>query len=110
VGYEALGNLMEKKAPEHSLPGIILACASLLIMPLLSRAKRHVAAHLNSTAMKADAKQTEFCAYLSAVLLGGLLLNIVSDLWWADPLAALIMVPIIAKEGLDGLRGDTCCD
>jgi divalent metal cation (Fe/Co/Zn/Cd) transporter len=62
VGYEALGNLMEKKAPEHSLPGIILACASLLIMPLLSRAKRHVAAHLNSTAMKADAKQTEFCA------------------------------------------------
>lgn len=110
VGYEALGNLMERKAPEHSLPGIILACASLLIMPLLSRAKRHVAAHLDSTAMKADAKQAEFCTYLSAVLLGGLLLNIVSDLWWADPVAALIMVPIIAKEGLDGLRGDTCWD
>jgi divalent metal cation (Fe/Co/Zn/Cd) transporter len=110
VGYEAVGNLIEKKAPEHSLPGIIVACASLLVMPLLSRAKRHVAAHLNSTAMKADAKQTEFCTYLSAVLLGGLLLNIVSDLWWADPVAALIMVPIIAKEGLDGLRGDTCCD
>ena len=110
VGYEALRNLIEKTAPEHSLPGIILACASLLVMPLLSRAKRHVAAHLNSTAMKADAKQTEFCTYLSAVLLGGLLLNIVSDLWWADPAAALIMVPIIAKEGLDGLRGDTCCD
>lgn len=110
VGYEAVGNLIEKKAPEHSLPGIVLACASLVVMPLLSRAKRHVAAHLNSTAMKADAKQTEFCTYLSAVLLGGLLLNIVSDLWWADPAAALIMVPIIAKEGLDGLRGDTCCD
>jgi divalent metal cation (Fe/Co/Zn/Cd) transporter len=110
VGYEAVGNLIEKKAPEHSLPGIIVACASLLVMPLLFRAKRHVAAHLNSTAMKADAKQTEFCTYLSAVLLGGLLLNIVSDLWWADPVAALIMVPIIAKEGLDGLRGDTCCD
>lgn len=110
VGYEAVGNLIEKKAPEHSLPGIVLACASLVVMPLLSRAKRHVAAHLNSTAMKADAKQTEFCTYLSAILLGGLLLNLVSDLWWADPVAALIMVPIIAKEGLDGLRGDTCCD
>jgi len=110
VGYEAVSNLMEKKAPEHSLPGIILACVSLVVMPLLSRAKRRVAAHLKSAAMNADAKQTEFCTYLSAVLLGGLLLNAVADLWWADPISALIMVPIIAKEGVDGLRGDTCCD
>jgi len=60
--------------------------------------------------MNADAKQTEFCTYLSAILLGGLILNMVSDLWWADPVAALIMVPIIAKEGVDGLRAKTCCD
>jgi divalent metal cation (Fe/Co/Zn/Cd) transporter len=110
VGYEAVTNLMEKRAPQHSLAGIILACASLVAMPLLSRAKRRVAAHLKSAAMNADAKQTEFCTYLSAILLGGLLLNAVADLWWADPLAGLIMVPIIAKEGVDGLRGDTCCD
>jgi divalent metal cation (Fe/Co/Zn/Cd) transporter len=109
VGSEALRNLIEKRAPEHSLAGIILACVSLIVMPLLSRAKRRVAAHLDSAAMKADAKQTEFCTYLSAILLGGLLLNAISDLWWADPVAALIMVPIIAKEGVDGLRGDTCC-
>src|SRR5258707_11570048 len=100
VGYEAASNLIHKEAPEHSLPGIILACVSLVVMPLLSRAKRRVGAHLKSAAMKADARQTEFCTYLSAILLGGLLLNMVSDFWWADPVAALIMVPIIAKEGV----------
>jgi divalent metal cation (Fe/Co/Zn/Cd) transporter len=110
VGYEAAANLIERRAPEHSLAGIILACASLVAMPLLSRAKRRVAAHLKSAAMNADAKQTEFCTYLSAILLGGLLLNAVADLWWADPVSGLIMVPIIAKEGVDALRGDTCCD
>jgi divalent metal cation (Fe/Co/Zn/Cd) transporter len=110
VGYQAASNLIGKKAPEHSLPGIILACVSLVVMPLLSRAKRRVGAHLKSAAMKADAKQTEFCTYLSAILLGGLLLNMVRDFWWADPIAALIMVPIIAKEGVNGIRGNTCCD
>jgi len=108
VGYEALRNLIEKRVPEHSLPGIMLACVSLIVMPLLSRAKRRVAANLDSPAMVADAKQTEFCAYLSAILLGGLLLNAISNVWWADPVAALIMVPIIAKEGVGGLRGNTC--
>jgi divalent metal cation (Fe/Co/Zn/Cd) transporter len=110
VGYEAASSLAEKKAPGHSLPGIILACVSLVVMPLLSRAKRLVGVQLRSAAMKADAKQTEFCTYLSAILLGGLLLNMVSDIWWADPVAALIMVPIIAKEGMDGIRAKNCCD
>ncbi len=110
VGYEAFSSLIAKKTPEHSLPGIILACVSLIVMPLLSRAKRRVGAQLRSAAMTADAKQTEFCMYLSAILLGGLFLNAVFGLWWADPVAGLIMVPIIAKEGLDGLRGKPCCD
>jgi divalent metal cation (Fe/Co/Zn/Cd) transporter len=109
VGYEAVRNLMEKRAPEHSLLGIILACVSLVVMPLLSRAKRRVAVHLKSAAMNADAKQTEFCVYLSAILLAGLLLNAVAGLWWADPVSGIIMVPIIAKEGVEGLRGDTYC-
>jgi divalent metal cation (Fe/Co/Zn/Cd) transporter len=109
VGYEAASNLIGRRAPEHSLPGIILACVSLVVMPLLSRAKRRVGTHLKSAAMNADAKQTEFCTYLSAILLGGLLLNMVYDLWWADRLAALVMVPIIAKEGVDGLRAKGCC-
>jgi divalent metal cation (Fe/Co/Zn/Cd) transporter len=77
-------------------------------MPLLSRAKRKVGRALDSAAMQADAKQTEFCTYLSAILLAGLLLNAVFGLWWADPGAALIMVPIIAKEGIEGLQGRAC--
>ena len=60
--------------------------------------------------MHADAKQTEFWTYLSAILLLGLLLNALFGLWWADPLAGLIMVPIIAKEGIDGLQGRACAD
>ena len=78
-------------------------------MPLLSRAKRRVGTALGSAAMHADARQTEFCTYLSAILLGGLLLNTTWGLWWADPVAALLMVPIIAKEGIDGLRNRACC-
>ena len=79
-------------------------------MPLLARAKRSVAGKLNSRAMHADSRQTDLCAYLSAILLGGLILNAIFGWWWADPVAALVMVPIIAKEGIEALRGETCCD
>lgn len=94
----------------RSIPGIALACVSLIVTPLLSREKRKVGRALGSVAMYADAKQTEFCTYLSAILLVGLLLNAFLGLWWADPLAALIMVPIIAKEGVEGLQGRACAD
>ena len=106
--YESVIDLWSKKAAEHSIPGIVLACVSLSVMPLLSRAKRKVGRALVSAAMHADAKQTEFCTYLSAILLAGLLLNTLFGLWWADPVAALIMVPIIAKEGIEGLQGKAC--
>jgi len=110
VTYESIGDLLRRQAPEHSIPGIVLACISLLVMPLLSRAKRKVGTALGSAAMHADAKQTDFCVYLSAILLGGLLLNALFGLWWADPMAALIMAPIIAKEGLESIRGKACHD
>jgi divalent metal cation (Fe/Co/Zn/Cd) transporter len=110
ITYEALSDLISKAAPKHSLPGIVLACVSLVVMPLLSRAKRKVGRALGSAAMHADAKQTEFCTYLSAILLGGLLLNVLWAWWWADPAAALVMSPIIAKEGVEGLRGNACDD
>jgi divalent metal cation (Fe/Co/Zn/Cd) transporter len=79
-------------------------------MPLLSRAKRKIGDALNSIAMNADAKQTEFCAYLSAILLCGLLLNAFFGFWWADPVAALIMTPMIANEGIQRLGGKKCGD
>ena len=108
IAYESALDLWSRRAPEHSIPGIVLACVSLVVMPLLSRAKRKVGRALGSAAMHADAKQTEFCTYLSAILLAGLLLNTLFGLWWADPVAALIMVPIIAKEGIEGLQGKAC--
>lgn len=110
VGYESISDLAGRKAPEHSLPGIILACVSLIVMPLLSLAKKKVGNELGSAAMHADAKQTDFCVYLSAILLLGLVLNAALGWWWADPVSALIMVPLIAKEGVDGLRGHACDD
>lgn len=108
ICYESISDLWRKQAAEHSIPGIVLACVSLVAMPLLSRAKRRVGRCLGSAAMHADAKQTEFCTYLSAILLGGLALNAVFGLWWADPVAALAMTPIIAKEGIEGIRGQAC--
>jgi divalent metal cation (Fe/Co/Zn/Cd) transporter len=110
IAYESALDLWTRRAPEHSVPGMILACVSLVVMPLLSRAKRKIGHDLSSRAMHADAKQTEFCTYLSAILLVGLLLNAALGLWWADPVAGLIMVPIIAKEGIEGLQARGCHD
>ena len=109
ITYEAVSDLARKTAPEHSIPGIVLACVSLVVMPILSRAKRKVANALSSAAMNADARQTDFCVYLSAILLAGLVFNAGLGWWWADPIAALTMVPIVAKEGFDGVKAKTCC-
>ena len=110
VGYEAAASLARREPPDESVPGIVLAAVSLVIMPLLARAKRRVARGIESAAMTADAKQTELCAYLSAILLGGLALNALLGWWWADPVAALLMVPIIGAEGYRALRGESCCE
>ena len=110
VAIDAVKVLITKEPPEKSIVGICIAALSLIVMPVLARAKRRVARELNSGAMHADSRQTDLCAYLSAILLGGLVLNATLRWWWADPVAALIMVPIIVKEGWDGLRGKTCCD
>jgi len=108
VAYESVADLLARKAPEQSIPGIILACVSLVVMPILSRKKKEVGSELGSAAVHADAKQTDFCVYLSAILLAGLLLNATAGWWWADPVAALIMVPIIAMEGIDSVKGKGC--
>ncbi|MBZ5629507.1 MAG: cation transporter [Acidobacteriia bacterium] len=110
VTYDASRSLVRHEPPEKSWFGIAVAMASLIAMPLLARAKRRVAAQLNSGAMRADSRQTDLCAYLSAILLGGLLLNALLRWWWADPAAGLVMVPIIGREGVQALRGKTCCD
>lgn len=110
VAYDSVKSLIRREAPEASYVGIAVAALSLAVMPLLARAKRRVAAAISSRALRADSRQTDICTYLSAILLGGLILNALFGWWWADPVAALVMIPIIAKEGIEALRGEQCCD
>lgn len=110
VGFDAAKSLVRHEPPERSYAGIVIAALSLVVMPLLARAKRKVAAGISSKAMQADSWQTDLCAYLSAILLGGLVMNALFGWWWADPVAALVMVPVIAREGVEALRGEQCCD
>lgn len=110
VSFDALKSLWFRELPETTNVGIAIAALSLVVMPFLAHQKRKVATALKSNAMKADSRQTDLCAYLSAILLSGLILNAIFGWWWADPIAALIMVPIIAKEGVNALRGKACDD
>jgi len=110
VAFNAVKSLTIHESPDVSYIGIGLAVLSLIAMPLLARAKRSVAARINSRAMLADSRQTDICAYLSAVLLAGLMLNALLGWWWADPIAGVVMAPIIAKEGVEALCGETRCD
>jgi divalent metal cation (Fe/Co/Zn/Cd) transporter len=110
VAYDAASSLLEREEPDASVPGIILAGVSLVVMPVLARKKRKLAAALGSRALAADSFQTSLCTWLSAILLAGLLLNATLGLWWADPVAALAMVPIITREGSEAFRGERCDD
>lgn len=110
VGFEAIHALVRHELPAPSPVGIGLAVLAIIFMPLLAQAKRRVAARLKSAALAADSRQSSLCAYLSAILLGGLCLNAAFGWWWADPVAALVMVPIILREAVQALRGEVCDD
>ena len=101
--------LATRAAPSASQVGIALAVASCLIMPTVAVAKLRVARELGSGALAAEAKETLACALLSVALLVGLGANAALGWWWADPVAALVMVPWLVREGLEGVRGENCC-
>jgi divalent metal cation (Fe/Co/Zn/Cd) transporter len=114
VTLDGLKSLYLAEAPDRSWFGLIVLVLSVIVMPALAWAKRRVAIAMQSTALEAEAKQTSLCAYLSVIALGGVALNALFGWWWADPVAALAMVPIIAREGVHGIRlqphePDTCC-
>lgn len=112
VAYESTTTLWLRERPDRSVAGIAILGASVMVMPLLARAKRRIAKAMSSRVLASEATQTSLCAYLSAIALAGVLLNTLFAWWWADPVAALAMVPIIVREGIDGLRGhgdDDCC-
>jgi len=108
VGYESATSLVAREVPSASYVGIAIAALSLVVMPWLAFRKRRVAAQIGSRALASDSRQTSLCAYLSAILLMGLLFNAVLGWWWADGVAALLMVPIIVSEGIEALRGERC--
>jgi divalent metal cation (Fe/Co/Zn/Cd) transporter len=110
VAFEAGKSLLQHEEPSTSMVGIALSVASLIVMPLLARAKRRVAARLDSRALFADSRQTDICAYLSAFLFVGLLLNALFGWWWADPAAALCMLPMVFREGIEAVHERSCCD
>ncbi len=103
--------LLMREAPAESWIGIALAIVSLIVMPLVAWGKLRVAGRLGSRALAAEAKETLACSYLSFTLLLGLAANALAGWWWADPVAALAMVPWLVREGIEGLRAeeDGCC-
>ena len=109
VAADATASLIGRDEPEASPLGIALAALSLVVMPYLASNKRRVGVALGSLALTAESRQTSLCMYLSAILLCGLVLNAALGWWWADPVAALLMVPIIVREGIEGVRGEPPC-
>src|SRR5437870_7651927 len=109
AGYivpESGRRLLTGERPGESVVGIVLTALSLIVMPILARAKLRVAASLGSQALRADAHETIVCAWLSATTLLGLALNAMLGWWWADPVAALGMLPLIVHEGIEAWRGE----
>jgi divalent metal cation (Fe/Co/Zn/Cd) transporter len=110
VSGHALYELVLQKRPEESPVGIALAIVSLIVMPILARSKRRAARAIDSRSLQADSKQTSICTWLSAVLLVGLVANSLWGWWWADPIAALVIAGVAAREGWELWNTeDFCC-
>ncbi|HEY0707589.1 MAG TPA: cation transporter [Polyangia bacterium] len=101
--------LWRHERAETSLVGIALTVVSLAVMLWLARAKRRTAAALKSRALEADAFQTTACWWLSLAALVGLALNAALGWWWADPVAALVIVVLLIKEGSEAWKGEDSC-
>lgn len=108
VGVESARALLDARDPDSSAVGIGIAVASIVIMPALSWAQRRTGRRLASAAVVADSTQTALCAYLSVVLLVGLLLDATLGWWWADPVAGLVIAAVAVREGLEAWRGEKC--
>jgi len=109
VLIQSVWNLWTENPPAESAVGIVLALISLMVMPLIAVGKFKVADVLDSRALRAEAKETLACSYLSFCLFLGLVANAVVGWWWADPVAAILMVPWLVKEGLEAFEDEPCC-
>jgi Co/Zn/Cd efflux system component len=113
VTFDAVTDLIARDAPETSTVGIALTAVSVVVMPALAVAKRRTGRALASRALVSESNETLVCAYLSVAVLVGLSLNAAAGWWWADPVAALVVAAIAAREGLEAWRGELeeggCC-
>lgn len=107
VGFEAVRDLLIQSEPKESVPGIVLAALSLVVMPALAVAKRRTGRAMGSAALVADSSETMLCSLLSLILLIGLLLNATVGWWWADPVAAIGIAALALREGVEALRGES---
>jgi divalent metal cation (Fe/Co/Zn/Cd) transporter len=108
VSAQSLFGLWRGHLAQESPVGIALAAVSTLCMPLLAWGKLRAAREIGSAALRAEARETLACSYLSFALLLGLVANASAGWWWADPAAAIAMVPWLVREGLEGVRGESC--
>lgn len=109
VAVESIRALVDGKHAQESLVGIGLAASSLVVMPLLGRAKQRIGARLGSSATVSEGKQNLLCAYLAGALLVGLLGNALVGAWWLDPVVGLLIAALAVSEGREAWRGDACC-
>ena len=109
VGFESIRKLVTYETSDPSLPGILIALASIIVMPIFSKYRHGLGHEIKSKSLIADSKQTLLCVYMSYALLGGVGLNYLFGWWWADPIAGLIIVVIAVQEGVNSLKGKECC-
>jgi divalent metal cation (Fe/Co/Zn/Cd) transporter len=108
VGVESVRALINGSHAEESMVGIVLAASSLVLMPLLGRAKQRIGSRIGSSATASEGKQNLLCAYLAAALLVGLLGNALFGAWWLDPVVGLLIAIVAIQEGREAWRGDAC--
>jgi len=109
VAFESARALINAEHPEASIVGIVLAASSVILMPLLGRAKQKIGRRMGSSATASEGKQNMLCAYLAAALLIGLLGNALLGAWWLDPVVGLFIAYVAVREGREAWRGDACC-
>jgi divalent metal cation (Fe/Co/Zn/Cd) transporter len=106
VVFQTVFALANRNGAEESVPGIVLALVSVTLMPAIALWKLRLASDMNLRSLAAEAKETLACSYLSVTLLIGLAFNALLGWWWLDPLTALLLIPWLIKEGLEGVRGE----
>ena len=109
VAVESARALVNGSHAEESVVGIVLAASSLVLMPLLGRAKQRIGSRIGSSATASEGKQNLLCAYLAAALLVGLLGNALVGAWWLDPMVGLLIAVVAVQEGREAWRGEACC-